>query len=128
MKNLIIKVLELINYKNLKYKLYLLIGISIILTIYNIFNLTAIGIFFLMNILASVLGIFSYIIIKPNNRNKLDPMINYEKIYLIIIIFALLSFSSLLAYFSMTYRSLLYFIFVSFLSYYSFPNIIPRSQ
>jgi len=115
MKQLIIKVLEIINYKSLKYILYLLIGISIILTIYNLFNLTAIGIFFLMNILAVILGIFSYIIIKRNNENKIDPMINYEKIYItIIIFFALLSFSSLLAYFSITYRSLLYFIFLSF--------------
>jgi hypothetical protein len=115
MKQLIIKILELINYKNLKYVLYLMIGISIILTIYNLFNLTTIGIFFLMNILAVTLGIFSYIIIKPNNKNKIDPIINYEKIYIIIIIFfALLSFSSLLAYFSITYRSLLYFIFLSF--------------
>jgi hypothetical protein len=115
MKKLIIKVLNLINYKSLKYILYLLIGISIILTIYNLFNLTAIGIFFLMNILAVVLGIFSYIIIKPNNKNKIDPIINYKKIYItIIIFFALLSFSSLLAYFSITYRSLLYFIFLSF--------------
>ena len=115
MKKLIIKVLDLINYKNLTYILYSLIGISIILTIYNLFNLTAIGIFFLMNILAVILGIFSYIIIKPNNKNKLDPIINYEKIYItIIIFFVLLSFSSLLAYFSITYRSLLYFIFLSF--------------
>jgi len=115
MKQLIIKVLEIINYKSLKYILYLLIGISIILTIYNLFNLTAIGIFFLMNILAVILGIFSYIIIKPNNKNKIDPIINYEKVYItIIIFFALLSFSSLLAYFSITYRSLLYFIFLSF--------------
>jgi hypothetical protein len=104
-----------INYKSLKYILYLLIGISIILTIYNLFNLTAIGIFFLMNILAVVLGIFSYIIIKPSNKNKKDQIINYEKIYItIIIFFVLLSFSSLLAYFSITYRSLLYFIFLSF--------------
>jgi hypothetical protein len=115
MKQLIIKVLNLINYKNLKYILYLLIGISIILTIYNLFNLTAIGIFFLMNILAVELGIFSYIIIKPNNKNKIDPIINYKKIYItIIIFFALLSFSSLLAYFSITYRLLLYFILLSF--------------
>jgi hypothetical protein len=115
MKNLIIRVLGLIDYKNLKYILYLLTGISIILTIYNLFNLTAIGIFFLMNILAVTLGIFSYIIIKPNNKNKLDPIINYEKIYItIIIFFALLSSSSLLAYFSVTYRSLLYFISLSF--------------
>jgi len=115
MKKLIIKVLNLINYKSLKYILYLLIGISIILTIYNLFNLTAIGIFFLMNILAVVLGIFSYIIIKPNNKNKIDSLVNYKKIYItIIIFFALLSFSSLLAYFSITYRSLLYFIFLSF--------------
>jgi len=115
MKNLIIKILDIISYKNLKYILYLLIGISIILTIYNLFNLTAIGIFFLMNILAVTLGIFSYIIIKPNNKNKIDPIINHEKIYItIIIFFALLLFSSLLAYFSITYRSLLYFIFLSF--------------
>jgi hypothetical protein len=67
-----------------------------------------------MNILAVILGIFSYIIIKPNNKNKIDPIINYKKIYItIIIFFALLSFSSLLAYFSITYRSLLYFIFLS---------------
>jgi hypothetical protein len=115
MKKLIIKVLDIISYKTLKYILYLLIGISIILTIYSLFNLSAIGIFFLMNILAVVLGIFSYIIIKPNDKNKLDPIINYEKIYItIIIFFVLLSFSSLLAYFSITYRSLLYFIFLSF--------------
>jgi hypothetical protein len=115
MKKLIIKILNLINYKSLKYILYLLIGVSIILTIYDLFNLTAIGIFFLMNILAVTLGIFSYIIMKPNNENKIDPMINYEKIYItIIIFFALLSFSSLLAYFSITYKSLLYFIFLSF--------------
>jgi hypothetical protein len=115
MKKLIIKVLDIISYKNLKYILYLLIGISIILTIYNLFNLTAIGIFFLMNILATVLGIFSYIIMKTSNKNKIDPIINYEKFYItIIIFFALLSFSSLLAYFSITYRSLLYFIFLSF--------------
>jgi hypothetical protein len=115
MKKLIIKALDLINYKNLKYILYLLIGISIILTIYNLFNLTAIGIFFLMNTFASVLGIFSYTIIKSNNKNKIDPIINYKKIYItIIIFFVLLSFSSLLAYFSITYRSLLYFIFLSF--------------
>jgi hypothetical protein len=115
MKQLIIKVLEIINYKSLKYILYLLIGISIILTIYNLFNLTAIGIFFLMNILAVILGIFSYIIIKPHNKNKIDSKVNYKKIYItIIIFFALLSFSSLLAYFSITYRSLLYFIFLSF--------------
>jgi hypothetical protein len=68
-----------------------------------------------MNILAVVLGIFSYIIIKPNNKNKIDSLVNYKKIYItIIIFFALLSFSSLLAYFSITYRSLLYFIFLSF--------------
>jgi hypothetical protein len=115
MKKVIIKVSNLINYKSLKYILYLFIGISIILTIYSLFNLTAIGIFFLMNIFASVLGIFSYIIIKPNNKNKIDPIINYKKVYItIIIFFALLSVSSLLAYFSITYRSLLYFIFLSF--------------
>jgi hypothetical protein len=115
MKQLIIKVLEIINYKSLKYILYLLIGISIILTIYNLFNLTAIGIFFLMNILAVILGIFSYIIIKPHNKNKIDSKVNYEKVFItIIIFFALLSFSSLLAYFSITYRSLIYFIFLSF--------------
>ena len=129
MKQLIIKALNLINYRSLKYILYLSIGISIILTIYNLFNLTAIGIFFLMNILAVTLGIFSYIIIKPNNENKIDPMINYEKIYItIIIFFALLSFSSLLAYFSITYRSLLYFIFLSFAFFIIVFQILLKDQ
>ena len=114
MKGLITKTLEKINDKNIKYFLLLLVTLSVILIIYNLFNLTAIGLFFLMNILALTLGIFTYLKTKPI-RNKDDPNFYSHKIlYITIIIYSvLLAFSTIISYFSITYRDLAYFILVS---------------